>query len=254
MKTRLLGGIAALLLGIIGTGLLVLYVQGAEARAQEGLKPVDVLVVVERIPAGTPAEEIGASVQRKSLAKSAVPETAVADIASQTGKVTAADLEPGEQVLSTKLVNPEQYSPGTVPVPDGLEEVTILLAPERILGARLQAGDEVAVYASFETEDEIPAEAPVPPELVGWKQSTKVLFHDVLITAVQQAAPDTESSAGDENVALPGGSAFITVARTDVDAAKLIFAAEYGSLWLSKESELSKNNNPPVTTLRKIWE
>ncbi|WP_159800995.1 Flp pilus assembly protein CpaB [Arthrobacter zhaoguopingii] len=253
MKTRLLGGIAALLLGVIGTALLFLYVQGAEARAQAKLEPVNVLVVVERIPAGTPAEEIGASVQRKALAKAAVPETAVADLTSQTGKVTAADLEPGEQVLSTKLVNPEQFSPGTVPVPDGLEEITLLLAPERIVGARIQAGDKVGVYASFETGS-VPADAPVPPEVKGWGQTTKVLFHDVLITAVQQAAPNTESSAGDENVALPGGSAFITVARTDADAAKLIFAAEYGSLWLSKESELSENKTPPITNLGKIWE
>ena len=39
MKTRLLGGIVALVLAIVGTLLLVSYVQGSEARAQQGLSP-----------------------------------------------------------------------------------------------------------------------------------------------------------------------------------------------------------------------
>ena len=39
VKTRLLGGIVALVLAIVGTVLLVSYVQASEARAQKGLSP-----------------------------------------------------------------------------------------------------------------------------------------------------------------------------------------------------------------------
>ena len=38
----------------------------------------------------------------------------------------------------------------------------------------------------------MPANANVPAEVKGWKQSTGLLFHDVLVTAVQKAAPETE--------------------------------------------------------------
>lgn len=39
MKARLLGGIAALLLAVIGTVLLVTYVQGADKRRSKGSIP-----------------------------------------------------------------------------------------------------------------------------------------------------------------------------------------------------------------------
>ncbi len=50
MKTRLLGGIVAVVLAIVGTLLLVTYVQAADARAQKDLQPVDVLVIQSQVP------------------------------------------------------------------------------------------------------------------------------------------------------------------------------------------------------------
>ena len=99
MKARLLGGIAALLLAVIGTVLLVTYVQGADKRAQQGLDPVNVLVVKERIPAGTKAEDIGSKVKTETLPQSAVAPGTIAALNDQNGKVTSVDLQPGEQLL-----------------------------------------------------------------------------------------------------------------------------------------------------------
>jgi pilus assembly protein CpaB len=139
-------------------------------------------------------------------------------------------------------------------VPEGLEEVTLLLAPERILGGRIEAGDTVTVYSSFESEEGMPADATVPPEVKGWKQSTGLLFQDVWVTAVQKAAADTKNSTESESgVEMPNGSAFVTVARTDADAAKLVFGAEFGTLWLSKQTPNSTNNDPPVTTFGGLY-
>ena len=52
MKTRLLGGIAALLVAIIGTVLLVSYVQNADKRAMAGTETETIYVVQKAIPAG----------------------------------------------------------------------------------------------------------------------------------------------------------------------------------------------------------
>ncbi|TQJ60225.1 pilus assembly protein CpaB [Arthrobacter sp. SLBN-83] len=257
MKSRLLGGIAALVLAIIGTALLVVYVQGADARAAQGLNPVKVLVVKEAVPAGTKVEDLGGKVKVEELPQSAVPAAALESLDGQTGRVTASALQPGEQLLAPKLVDPKELVPGTVPVPDGLQEVTFLLAPERILGGRLEAGDVVTVYSSFKTDDNMPADANVPAEVKGWKQSTGLLFHDVLVTAVQKAAPDDSkspsNSSGDSTVAMPNGSAFVTVARSDADAAKMVFGAEYGTLWLSKQTDKSTKTQPPVTTFGGLY-
>ena len=254
MKSRLLGGIAALVLAVVGAILLFVYVQGAATRAQAGLEPVNVLVVQEAIPAGTKTSDLGTRVRSEAIPKTAVPDGALETLSQKEGTVTAVDLQPGEQLLASRLIDPRDLVPGTVPVPDGLEEVTLLLAPERLLGGRIEAGDIVTVYSSFKAEDEMPADATVPPEVKGWKQSTGLLFQDVLVTAVQKAAADTKNSAGAESgVEMPNGSAFVTVARTDADAAKLVFGAEFGTLWLSKQTPTSTKNDPPVTTFGGLY-
>ncbi|MFJ6311088.1 Flp pilus assembly protein CpaB [Pseudarthrobacter oxydans] len=260
MKSRLLGGIAALVLAVIGTVLLVAYVQGADNRAAQGLDPVNVLVVKESVPAGTKAEDLNNYVELAAIPQSAVPEGALEGLGEQTGKVTSVALEPGEQLLISRLVDPRELVPGTVPVPDGMEEVTLLLSPERLLGGRIEAGDTVTVYTSFKSEDGMPENARVPEEVKGWKQSTGLLFHDVLVTAVQKAAPETEKSGNanqpgtaDNAVEMPNGSAFVTVARTDADAAKLVFGAEFGTIWLAKQTDTSTKSDPPVTTFGGLY-
>ena len=261
MKSRLLGGIAALVLAVIGTVLLVVYVQGADNRAAQGLEPVNVLVVKESVPVGTKAEELSKYLEQAAIPQSAVPEGALETLDDQTGKVTSVALEPGEQLLASRLVDPRELVPGTVPVPEGLEEVTLLLSPERLLGGRIEAGDTVTVYTSFKSEDDMPANAPVPEEVKGWKQSTGLLFHDVLVTAVQKAAPETkksgstdDSTSGDSAVEMPNGSAFVTVARSDADAAKLVFGAEFGTIWLAKQTDSSTKSDPPVTTFGGLYQ
>ena len=66
MKTRLLGGIAALLVAIVGTVLLVTYVQNADKRALASTETENIYIVQKTIPAGASAETIAGSVTRKS--------------------------------------------------------------------------------------------------------------------------------------------------------------------------------------------
>jgi len=253
VKSRLLGGIAALLLAVVGAVLLVVYVQGADARAAKGMDPISVLVVKDAVPAGTKAEDLGSRVELKSIPQSAVASGALHELTDQNGKVTSVNLAPGEQLISSRLVAPAELVPGTVPVPDGMTEVTFLLTPERMLGGRLAAGDKVTVYSSFKTDEPMPAGTNIP---AGSKQSTGLLFHDVLVTAVQQAPVQTQkagSTSTDPAVAMPNGSAFVTVARSDADASKMVFSSEFGTLWLAKQTDTTKKSNPPITTFGGLY-
>ena len=81
MKTRLLGGIAALVVAIIGTVLLITYVQTADQRAMAGTETSEVFVVQKAIPAGTPVSELGDSVAKRPLPKSTLTEGTVNDLA-----------------------------------------------------------------------------------------------------------------------------------------------------------------------------
>ena len=66
MKSRLLAGIAAVVLAVVGAILVVSYAQGADQRAVQNLEPVSVLVVKAAMPAGTPVEAMSASLTTDS--------------------------------------------------------------------------------------------------------------------------------------------------------------------------------------------
>src|SRR6478672_4675158 len=151
MKTRLLGGIAALLVAIIGTVLLVSYVQNADKRALAGTETESIYVVQKAIPAGTAADQLSARVTKKDVPKLALAENSITNLASLGSKVTAVTLMPGEQLLSSRLVDANAFlGPARVQVPAGMQELTLKLPIERVAGGILKAGDTVGIFLSMD--------------------------------------------------------------------------------------------------------
>jgi len=229
LKTRLLGGIVALVLAIVGTMLLVSYVQGSEARAQQNLQPMEVLVVEKQIPQGSTLDQVRAAVKLTSLPAASVPNGALKSLDGLDGKVASADLVPGEALLGVRLVDPTSLAaPGSVPVPAGMQEISVQLEAQRVVGGRIAAGDTVGIVALF-------------PDGSTGSGSAQQIFHKVLVTSVQRstaqasASSNQPASAEQANTQLPTGQLLVTFARSDVDASKIAFAAEFGKLWLTKE-------------------
>jgi pilus assembly protein CpaB len=244
MRTRLLGGVAALLLVIIGSFMLINYVSDADRRAQAALDPTDVIVVKQSVPSGTKSEDLDGYIEVKSVPGGTVAPDAVSSLSDVTGRVTAVDLEPGEQLLSTRLVNPaDLITPGSVPVPDGLQEVTVLLAPEAVVGGSLRAGDLVGVYVS------IAGGNPEAPEEV----ATQLIFDQVLVTSIQQAPPAETTATPEGTSAVPGGSAFVTLARNSTDATKIIHSAANGNIWLTKQSASTPASDRTVVNTGRVF-
>ncbi|MFJ4168165.1 Flp pilus assembly protein CpaB [Paenarthrobacter sp. NPDC089714] len=237
MKTRLLGGIAALVLAVIGTVLLVNYVSNADRRAQSSLDPVDVVVVEKPVPAGTSVQELSSYVQIRSVPSTAKADGALTALDKTSGQVTSVALEPGEQLLGSRLINPaERIMPGAVPVPDGMQEVTVLLPPESVVGGTIRAGDLVGLFVT-QTD---PNNAQVA--------STQLVFDKVLVTAIQQA-PASTGTAQEGTSAVPSGASFVTLARNSTDAAKVILSARVGNIWLTKQSATTPESpKTPVST------
>lgn len=244
MKSRLVAGIAAVVLGLVGAMMVFSYAKGAEARAVQNLEPVDVLVVQKAVPAGTPVSELANSLAVTQLPGNSVVDTALKDLNSSAGTVTAVDLVPGEQLVAERLVKPEDLvTPGAVEVPKGLHEVSILVEPKRIAGGRVVAGDFVGVFVSKADSGIVLA-----PE----EEATQLVLPRVLISAVQRApepAPEDpnateEEAAAEEAEALPTGSLMVTLALNPDQASKVIFASEYESIWLSKATT-AENDAPP---------
>ncbi|MGW9415113.1 Flp pilus assembly protein CpaB [Arthrobacter cupressi] len=253
MKTRLLGGIAALVVAIIGTVMLLIYVQGADKRAMANTETEEVYIVQREIPAGTVAAKFGDSVVKKSVPRSAIAADSVRNLDDLGNKVSSIEFMPGEQVLASRMVDPgAQVGPGRVEVPTGLQEVTLKLDIERVVGGNIQAGDTVGVLLSFKPKNDL------APDM------TQMTFHKVLVTAVQDgsgtvADPDTEQSSqaasggalnANKNSATQG-KYLVTLARPAIDVEKIVFAAEFGKVYLTKEPGDATQGNSGVMTLGK---
>lgn len=246
MKSRLLAGVAAVVLAVVGAFLVFSYAQNSDARAMAEMEPVDVIVVQKAIPAGTKTEALAESVTVEQLPASAVSNSALKDLRGAAGKVTAVDLVAGEQLLSKRLVDPKVLeASGAVEVPKGLQELSFLLEPQRAVGGNLAPGDHIGVHISY---------APGPsPEFDGI-DTTKFVFHKVLLTNVQRAPEPTTEGAEQDASALPTGSLLLTVAVDDTKSARIVHGNEFGTLWMTKEPADATESENEVITKTEVYE
>ncbi len=238
MRRRLLAAAAALVLALVGGVVLVAYTRGADARAMAGMDTVQVLVVDQPVAAGTPAEDLPALVRTEQLPARAAVAGRVTDLAALDGLVATTDLQPGEQLLDSRFADPRSLqAPGTVAVPVGAEEVSVLLEPQRAVGGRLVAGDRVGVFLSLEEG-----------------ATTHAVLHRVLVTQVQGApapagsASDTDTDTASAGAAAPSASLMVTLAVTAEQAEGVVFGAEHGTVWLSLEPETADLDDTEVIT------
>jgi len=257
LKSRLLAGLAAVVLPIVGASLVGSYAQGADSRAVQDLEPVSVLVVQKAVPAGTPVATLTAFVTSQELPGKAVSKTALKNLDGLAGKVTAVALLPGEQLVAERLVEPSELkTSGTVDIPKGLQEVSFQLEPQRVVGGRIAAGDHVGVFINLKNGG---------IEGKSDKETTQLTVHKALVTAVQRAPVTTPSpqpspsgpSAPTADTSLPVGSMIVTVAVNDVEATKIVYASNFtdgASIWLSREPlDATDSGRPGIMTKPEVY-
>jgi pilus assembly protein CpaB len=244
MRRRLLAAFAAIVLLCAGTVVLLAYVRGADARALAGVQTIEVLVADQQIPEGTSADELATLVRTEVLPQKAVLDGRVTDLGELAGQVATADIQQGEQLLAVRFGEADELGdPGTVPVPSGMQEVSVLLEPQRAVGGRLAAGDLVGVVVS----------------LGDGKQNgeTHAVLHEVLVTEVVGAPSQTEQGADAETAsagpAVPAQSLMITLAVTAAQAEAVVYGIEHGTLWLSLESEDARTGGTSVLDAGTIY-
>jgi pilus assembly protein CpaB len=137
----------------------------------------------------------------------------------------------------------DQQPPGTVEVPAGLQEVSVLLEPQRAVGGRLAAGDKVGVVVSLTFEDGTAA--------------THAVLHGVLVTQVQGAPAPVESTDEQETASsgtpAPSASLMVTLAVSAAQAEAVVFGIEHGTLWLSSEPDGAQTGGTDVITQGNIY-
>ena len=254
MKTRLLGGIAALIVAIVGTVFLASYVQNADKRALADTETETVYVVEKAVAAGTGVDKMADAVVKKEVPKLAIAAGALTNLNDVNEKVTAVALVPGEQLLSARFVEADAFlGLSRVQVPAGMQEITLKLPIERVVGGKISAGDTVGVFLSADAA-------------AGGASGTQLTFHKVLVTAAQfsngsAAKMQDESAEGEKNAgaltakksATSDGTYMITLARNSADAERIVFATEFGNVYLSKEPANAVEASSGVVTSARLF-
>ena len=263
MNRRIIGVVAAVLLAAVGTAFLVTYVRGAEERALAGQETVEVLVVDEDVTRGTPASDLGDAVSTERIPAKVRANGSIASLDDLDGQVTAVDLIPGEQLVVSRFADPAQLeAESRVDVPEGLQEVTISIAPHRALGGKIAPGDLVGLFASFNFDDEREEEEIANEEQEELRQelseTSKLLLNKLLVTNVQvEQLPQAPSDEEDENTGpelAPTGNLLVTLAVDVPQAERIVFAAEYGTTWLSAQDENTSEDGSRIRTPRNIYD
>ncbi len=271
---RWIGVVVAVALAAIGTFVLVQYVSSADERALAGQESIQVYVLREEVPAGTPAEELAEGVETILVpAATQVPGT-VASLDQLAGTVAAVDLVPGEQLILSRFVEPETYEErNDFEVPEGLIEVTLSLPPERAVGGALTPGDLVAVVASFEPFEldgaEPSDEEDLPTEIENVLQTesddknpktpntTGLIIQKVVVTNVQVERLPAEPQEGEDTTQYdlaPTGNLLVTLGMEPQNAERVVFTAEFGLVWLAAEQESTPDTGANLQTRNTIYQ
>ena len=244
------------------------YVSNADERALEDQEPVEVLVVETAIAQGTAVADIGDAVSVKLIPGAVRAPSALASLDSVQGLVAAVDLLPGEQVMASRFVSQETLLADalTVEAPEGTLELTVSLTAERSVGGTLVPGDLVAVLSSFEPfvldavepENEedlnqfLNSEENAEPITLSTPNSTGITVHKALVTRVQvtEAPPEGTTNQSTGVDVARADTVLVTLAVQPGDAEQIVFTAEFGAIWLARESESTPEEDPVLIITR----
>jgi pilus assembly protein CpaB len=225
MKGRGLVVFLALVMATLATVGVFLYTQNAEKGPAVG-EMVAVVVSNEDIPANTNLNVLIAGDQFKTIQvpEVAVVEGAVTSVDQLRDKTNSLPILAGEQIPVARIQGEGTVPGGALGIPNGHEAITVSVDAPRAVAGAIGVGDHLAVYGTY-SGFSTPAGKKIPT-------LTTVLVPLAEVLAVYQP------NYGDDSGGLAGASAqrgsgavTMTLALTPVDAQRMVFTMETGSVW-----------------------
>lgn len=245
MSRRLVILLVAVLLAALGAAMVWLYVQNLQAGVDEEEQPTLVLVAQTPIAAGTTgaaAQEAGAFTTIEVPAY-AVAQGALADPSSIVDQVALVPIAQGEQILASKFGTPGDQSAFTIP--EGKLAASVQLSdPARVAGF-IRPSSEVAIFVTLTA----------PVDGVEGQPQTRVVLPRIEILATGQTTVQSITTTTPEGEAqteqIP--AAILTLALTQEEAQKVIFAQSQGELYFGLLNDASATEVGPPTTLQNLF-
>lgn len=233
----------ALVIALVGTALIVLYVQGIDKRAVAGQELVEVLAATDTIDAG---ETVAAAMEAGKFEKRQVRRDDMVDGAlSSTGSisdlVSLGTIYAGEQVIAPKFGTLSDTENGLL-IPDDKVAISVELSdPARVAGF-VNPGSDIAIFLSADPVLKQPdgTEKTLPPY-------TRLLLPKVQVIGVGTSSISAKTTTTDEGeqIVEEVPRAILTLAVDQKQAEKIIYAARNAEICFALLSDDSKVADGP---------
>jgi pilus assembly protein CpaB len=229
--------VAAALVAVLGSGLVFVYVKGADARAMQGQAPVEVLKAVARIDPGETLNQAQAAgkLELQSVPAEQVLDGALSSIGELGGSVALSRVFPNEQITGAKFGSAGGQD--AFSLPDGMIAISVDLTDTGRVAGFVTPGSKVALFVN----GSVGADG---------QEGARLLLPEVQVVAVAQTTVSTATTTDDQGAQtteeLP--RTLFTLAVSQPDAERVIFASTHGELsfgLLTKDSKVEPG--PGVT-------
>ncbi len=221
--------IVAALIAVLGSGMVYLYVKGADDRAKEAQAPVQVLKAVAQIEPGETLADASAAgkIELDDVPAEERLDGAMVAIGESGTLVALSTIYPNEQVTTSKFGTPGEQQALTVP--KGSFAISVNLSDTGRVAGFVSPGSEVAVFYNGPIDD-------------AGQEATRLLLPRVQVVAVAQTTMTTSTKTtetGDQTTeSLP--RTLFTLAVTQEQAEKIMYATAHGELSFGLLDEDSK--------------
>jgi pilus assembly protein CpaB len=237
--------LVALVVAAAGAVMIVVYVQGIDARAAEGQDLVTVLTATDVIEPGESVADAAAAgrLEETQVVRDDVADGALTSTSGLGDQVALSTLYPGQQVPAQALGDPG--SEQTLAIPDDRLAVSVELTdPARVAGF-VNPGSWVAIFASGDPELYRPdgSSQKLPPY-------TRILLPRVQVIGVGDTSVTSRITKGDDGTETTEQvpRTILTIAVDQEQAERVIYAARNGELAFALRTERSRvEDNPGVT-------
>lgn len=236
MRSKMFILAVAVVLGLLAVFVGARYLDSARAEIAAESEPTRVLVATRDVPAGTPAEElIGEGfAEEVEVPRRYVADGAISSPASIEGRVLSVSLTRGEQLTLSRFKVAEEVGMAYA-LPEGYVAISVPDNPARGVSGFISPGDYVMVIASFD-----------PGGLEEAVTKTLIKKARVLATGTETSQTVTPGAAQQaQGGGIMGASSTgtgvqtLTLAVTPIDAERLVFTQEVGSVWYTLLSSSS---------------
>ncbi|QWZ06362.1 Flp pilus assembly protein CpaB [Nocardioides panacis] len=236
--------IVAALIAALGTGMVFLYVRGADNRAVAGQAPVQVLKAVAQIEPGETmaAAQAAGKIQLGKVPRSQVLVGAVNSVTGLENSVALSTIYPNEQIVTAKFGAAGDQD--TLTIPDGNIAISVNLTDTGRVAGFVNPGASVAVFVNTASDDSSGAGA-----------TTRLLLPKVQVIAVGDTTvvntTTTDPAGAQTTEQLP--KTLFTLSVPQTDAERIMYAVSHGELSFGLLNDKSKVKTGPGVTAKNLF-